>query len=47
MLEMGNSPQRVFAHYSEVVKPKDEERYWQIRPAAQPGNVVAFQRSAA
>jgi len=29
-LEMGNSPAMVFAHYRELVKPKDAEKYWQI-----------------
>ena len=33
-LEMGNSPQIVFAHYRELVKPKDAARYWQITPEA-------------
>ena len=33
-LEMGNSPQIVFAHYRELVKPKDAARYWQITPSA-------------
>jgi integrase len=31
-LEMGNSPQMVFAHYRELVKPKDAERYWSLIP---------------
>jgi integrase len=33
-LEMGNSAQMVFAHYREIVKPKDAERYWKITPSA-------------
>jgi integrase len=33
-LEMGNSAQMVFAHYREIVKPKDAERYWKIMPSA-------------
>ena len=32
-LEMGNSPQMVFAHYRELVKAKDAERFWKIAPA--------------
>ena len=32
-LEMGNSPAMVFAHYRELVKPKDAAKYWNIRPA--------------
>ena len=46
-LEMGNSPQMVFAHYRELVKPKDAERYWDIKPAPKSGNVVAFEEAAA
>jgi integrase len=33
-LEMGNSAQIVFAHYREIVKPKDTEAFWNLRPAA-------------
>ncbi len=33
-LEMGHHDSRVtFAHYRELVKPKDAARYWMIRPA--------------
>lgn len=32
-LEMGNSPAMIFKHYRELVKPKDAEAYWNIRPA--------------
>ncbi len=32
-LEMGNSPAMVFAHYRELVKPRDAAKYWNIRPA--------------
>ena len=32
-LEMGNSPAMVFAHYRELVKPKDAEQFWKIEPA--------------
>ncbi|MDR3404145.1 MAG: site-specific integrase [Chthoniobacter sp.] len=31
-LQMGNSPAMIFKHYRELVKPKDAERYWNIRP---------------
>jgi integrase len=41
-LEMGNSPQMVFAHYRELVKPKDAARYWSIAPDKDTGKVVAF-----
>lgn len=33
-LQMGNSPQMIFAHYRELVKPRDAERYWSIAPVA-------------
>jgi len=33
---MGHSDSgMIFAHYRELVKPKDAERYWNIRPAAE------------
>jgi integrase len=33
-LEVGHHDSRItFAHYRELVKPKDAERYWSIRPA--------------
>ena len=33
-LELGHHDSRItFAHYRELVKPKDAERYWSIRPA--------------
>ena len=44
-LQMGNSPQIVFAHYRELVKPKDAERYWKILPDAEDEKVVAFASS--
>jgi len=40
-LEMGNSPAMIFKHYRELVRPKDAERYWSIRPASVP-NVVSM-----
>jgi integrase len=36
-LEMGNSPQMVFAYYRELVKPKDAELYWKITPESTGG----------
>ncbi len=39
-LEMGNSPQMVFAHYRELVKPKDAERFWALAPAPKEGMKV-------
>lgn len=41
-LEMGNSPQMVFAHYRELVKPKDAARYWSISPDTDATKVDAF-----
>jgi integrase len=33
-LELGHHDSRItFAHYRELVKPKDAERYWNVRPA--------------
>ena len=33
-LELGHHDSRItFAHYRELVKPKQAERYWNIRPA--------------
>ena len=31
-LEMGNSPQMIFAHYRELVKPKEAALFWKIEP---------------
>ena len=31
-LQMGNSPTIIFKHYRELVRPKDAERYWNIKP---------------
>jgi integrase len=34
-LELGHHDSRItFAHYRELVKPKEAERYWNIKPAA-------------
>lgn len=43
-LEMGNSPQMIFAHYRELVKPKDAARYWLIAPEADAGKKVVGMR---
>lgn len=32
-LQMGNSPDVIFKHYRQLVKPKDAERYWNIKPS--------------
>jgi hypothetical protein len=44
---MGNSPQIIFAHYRELVKPKDAARYWQITPDADAGKKVVAMKGAA
>lgn len=45
-LEMGHTTTKeIFAHYREVVRPDDAERYWNIRPAA-PANVVPMEAVA-
>jgi len=43
-LEMGNSPATIFRHYRQLVKPKQAEHYWKIRPAIA-GNVVPIEGS--
>ena len=46
-LEMGNSPQMIFAHYRELVKPQDAARYWQIKPATDAGKKIVAMKGAA
>ena len=44
-LQMGNSPDVIFRHYRELVKPKEAARYWQIKPVSFSGvakKVVSF-----
>jgi integrase len=41
-LEMGNSPQMVFAHYRQLVKPKDADAYWKLAPASADKKIVTF-----
>ena len=41
-LQMGNSPDVIFRHYRELVKPKDAARYWQIKPSASAGKIVSM-----
>ena len=46
--EMGHtSPAVVFQHYRELVEPEEAARYWSIRPAAAPDNVVPMRAGAA
>jgi integrase len=41
--ELGHtSPQMLYSTYREVVLPEEAERYWEIKPAAEAANVVAF-----
>jgi hypothetical protein len=37
---MGNSPQMIFAHYRELVRPADAARYWKIAPDAKAGKKI-------
>lgn len=40
-LELGHHDSRVtFAHYRELVKPKDAERYWQLKPTKGKGRKI-------
>ena len=42
-LQLGHHDSRVtFAHYRELVRPKEAERYWQIKPASTAEKIVAF-----
>ena len=43
--ELGHtSPQMLYSTYRELVRPEDAERYWNLAPAAEMQNVVAFTR---
>lgn len=46
-LEMGNSPQMIFAHYRELVRPKQAEQYWKIAPAPAGKKLVQFKTATA
>jgi len=41
-LEMGNSPQMVFAHYREIVRAKQAALYWELAPSDFESKVVEF-----
>jgi integrase len=41
-LQMGNSPDMIFRHYREVVRPRVAKNYWQIKPARTGEKVVSF-----
>ena len=36
-LEAGNSPQMIFKHYRELVRPKEAETWFAIVPHSRPG----------
>lgn len=40
-LQMGNSPAMIFRHYRELVKPREAEAYWNIRPTPA-ANIIAL-----
>jgi len=45
--ELGHtSPQMLFNTYREVVTPDEAERYWNLKPATEAANVVAFANEA-
>jgi integrase len=39
-LQMGNSPDVIFRHYRELVKPKEAARYWEIKPPRAAGKKI-------
>lgn len=45
-LQMGNSPEIVFRHYRQLVKPAAAEAYWDIRPSLRRDNIAAFKSRA-
>lgn len=46
-LEMGNSPRKLFQNYRELVTEQDAEKWFAVRPAGEPGNVIPMQTAAA
>lgn len=47
-LEAGNSPQMIFKHYRELVRPKDAEAWFNIKPAGETeGKVVQLEQKVA
>src|SRR5262249_11606398 len=43
-LAMGNSPEMIFNHYRELVKPKEAERFWKITPARRSRKIISRSR---
>ena len=41
-LDSGHDQAVLFAHYREIVKPKDAERFFAIRPEREAGKIVAI-----
>lgn len=41
-LEMGNSPRKLFTNYRELVSPEDAVKWFAVRPARRPRNVVDY-----
>jgi integrase len=41
-LQMGNSPDVIFRHYRELVRPRIAGSYWKIRPSGAAKKIVAF-----
>jgi hypothetical protein len=46
-LKCGHDQAILFAHYRELVRPKEAARFWEIRPSAAGDNLVAFPLEAA
>ena len=44
--EMGNSKKMVFEHYRELVKPADAEKWFDVKPAESPENVLPMTAAA-
>jgi integrase len=42
-LQMGNTPEIIFAHYRELVRPADAKRFWQLIPAAKIKQIIPIQ----
>ncbi len=40
-LQAGNSPQMIFQHYRELVRPTEAAKWWEIRPKEPPTNESA------
>ena len=47
--EMGHrgETRTLFSHYRALVRPKEAERFWKIKPGPKGANIVAFEQAAA